>query len=65
MSNRRTRRNFTEAFKKQMVQLYLNGKASSEIIKEYDLTPSGLPKWINQFNNTGSFNRTKKKKSTT
>ncbi len=42
MSNRRTRRNFTEAFKKQIVQLYLNGKASSEIIKEYDLTPEQI-----------------------
>lgn len=46
MSNRRTRRNFTEEFKKQMVQLYLNGKPSSEIIKEYDLSPSCLPKWV-------------------
>ena len=55
MSKRRPRRVFSEEFKKQMVNLYLNGKPNSEIIKEYDLTPSSLPKWVKQFNNTGSF----------
>ena len=55
MSKRRPRRVFSEEFKKQMVNLYLNGKPSSEIIREYDLTPSSLPKWVKQFNNTGSF----------
>ncbi len=55
MSDRRIRRSFTEEFKKQMVQLYLNGKSSSDIIREYDLTASSLPKWVNQFSNTGSF----------
>jgi len=30
-----------------MVQLYLNGNLKSEIIREYDLTPSSLTKWIN------------------
>lgn len=55
MSDRRTRRSFTEEFKKLMVQLYLNGKPSADIIKENDLTASSLTKWVNQFNNTKSF----------
>lgn len=37
---KRKPRNFTDEFKKQMVQLYQNGKARQEIIKEYDLTPN-------------------------
>ena len=38
-----------------MVSLYNNGKSRSEIIKEYDLTPSAFSKWVNNSNNTGSF----------
>ena len=52
---RREKRIFTDEFKRQMVNLYNNGKPRSQLIKEYDLTPSALGKWIKQFNNTGSF----------
>lgn len=38
-----------------MVKLYLNGKTKLEIIREYDLTPSALAKWIKQTESTGSF----------
>ncbi len=55
MSNRRERRKYTDEFKKQVVNLYNNGKSRSEIIKEYDLTPSAFNNWVKQFNNTGSF----------
>jgi len=55
VSKRRERRNFTDDFKQQMVNLYNNGKARNEIIREYDLTPSALAKWINNYNNSGSF----------
>ena len=37
-----------------MIQLHLNGK-KTDIIKEYDLTPSALDKWIKQSQSTGSF----------
>lgn len=53
--SRRERRKFTEEFKLQMVQLYNNGKAPSEILKEYDLTRSALMNWIQKYNKTGSF----------
>ncbi|WP_069724805.1 transposase, partial [Staphylococcus aureus] len=33
-----------------------NGKPRNEIIREYDLTPSALGKWITQHQNTGTFN---------
>ena len=49
------RRTFTAEFKKQMVQLYQNGKARQAIIKEYDLTPSALDRWVKQYKSTGSF----------
>ncbi len=52
---RRKRRTFTPEFKAQMVQLYNNGKPHSEIIREYDLTPPALGKWIANYNETGSF----------
>jgi transposase len=52
---KRERRKFTEEFKHQMVQLYLNGKPRQEIIREYDLTPSSLDKWLGQNKTSGSF----------
>lgn len=52
---KRERRTFTEEFKQQMVQLYQNGKPRKEIIREYDLTPSSLDKWVKQSQSTGSF----------
>ena len=39
-----------------MVRLYKNGKPRNEIIREYDLTPSALGKWIKQHQNAGWFN---------
>jgi Transposase. len=39
-----------------MVQLYLNGKPRTEIVREYDLTASSLDKWIKQHQTSGSFN---------
>lgn len=55
MSIRKQRRSFSEDFKKQVVSLFNNGKSRSEIIKEYDLTPSAFNNWVKQYNNTGSF----------
>ena len=55
MMTRRPRRAFSPEFKEQMVQLYLSGKPRSDIIKEYDLTPSAFGKWIRQHESTGSF----------
>ncbi|GKU79033.1 transposase [Paenibacillus sp. L3-i20] len=49
------RRTFTTEFKKQMVQLYENGKTRAAIIEEYDLTASALDRWIKQSQSTGSF----------
>ena len=55
MSNRRPRREFTEQFKEQCVNLYNARKPRAEIIKEYHLTSSVFSKWIVQSKNTGSF----------
>ena len=54
MTEKRQKRTFTEEFKTQLVQLHKNGKPRGEIIKEYDLTPSALDKWIRRINATGS-----------
>ncbi|MBD1374018.1 transposase [Hazenella sp. IB182357] len=53
--SRKARRTFTAEFKEQVVQLYQNGKPRKDIIKEYELTPSSLDKWIRQSQNSGSF----------
>ncbi|MFQ0999227.1 transposase, partial [Gilliamella sp. BG6] len=49
------RRRFTDDFKQQMVSLYRHGKSRSEIVAEYDLTPSALDRWITQASQSGSF----------
>ena len=54
MTEKRPKRTFTEQFKQQLVQLHNSGKPRSEIIKEYDLTPSSLDNWIRRINATGS-----------
>lgn len=53
--SRRQRREFTAEFKLHMVTLYQNGKPRSEIIKEYDLTPSSFNHWVKQYSTTQSF----------
>ena len=53
-NERRSRRTFTEEFKKQMVELYNAGKPRAEIVREYDLTASALDRWISRINKTGS-----------
>lgn len=50
------RRTFTAEFKKQMVQLYENGKSRAALVEEYSLTASVLDRWIKQTQTTGSFN---------
>jgi len=54
MTEKRAKRVYTEEFKNQLVQLYNNGKPKSEIIREYDLTPSAFGNWISRINTTGS-----------
>ena len=55
MITRRPRRTYTDEFKNQLVQLYLNGERKCDIIREYDIASSLLDKWIKQAQTTGSF----------
>ena len=52
---RRSRRTFTDEFKKQIVQLHSSGKTRSEIIREYDLSSTAFDNWVKQYHNSGSF----------
>ena len=52
---RQQRRTFTSEFKKQMIQLYENGKSRTALVEEYDLTASALDRWIKQLQSSGSF----------
>jgi len=52
----RTRRTFTPEFKLQMVRLFENGKSKYDIVREYDLTPSALDKWVKNHQHSDSFN---------
>lgn len=52
---KKTRRQYTDEFKNQIVQLYLNGKSKSELVKEYNLGMSSVCRWIDQHENSGSF----------
>ena len=60
---RRERRTYTDDFKQQMVTLYQQGKTRSELVLQYELTPSALDRWITQYSTTGSF-KTKDNRST-
>lgn len=51
----RNRRNFSDEFKKQVVQLSENGKPRKEILKEYELSSSAFDRWVSQYRNSGSF----------
>ena len=55
MTTKRPRRTYTDEFKNQLVQLYLNGKRKCDIIREYEIAASLLDKWIKQAQTTGSF----------
>lgn len=39
---------YSDEFKSMIIELYHNGKASSEIMNEYGLSKSALYKWINE-----------------
>lgn len=52
---RRKRREFTDEFKKQIVELYHTGKGRTELIREYDLSETALGRWIKRYDNSGSF----------
>ncbi|NOJ73430.1 transposase [Paenibacillus alvei] len=51
----RERRTFTHEFKRQMVQLFENGKSRAAIVDEYELSASALDRWIKQYKQSGSF----------
>ncbi|WP_062808382.1 transposase, partial [Streptococcus parauberis] len=53
--SRKIRRHFTDDFKQQIVDLHNAGMKRSELIKEYELTPSTFDKWVRQDKLTGSF----------
>ncbi len=38
-----------------MVALYEGGKSRQDIVREYELTPSALDRWITQFQQSSSF----------
>jgi transposase len=46
---------YEDSFKKQLVELYNNGKTTAELVDEYHVSKSALSKWIKYFNNSGSF----------
>ena len=51
----RPRRTYTAEFKEQIVDLFHAGKRKCDIVREYDISPSLLDKWIKQSSTIGSF----------
>ena len=47
-------RHFDEAFKRQIVQLYDNGKKMSELEAEYDLCHATVARWVKAIHENGS-----------
>ena len=53
--SRKIHRDFADDFKQQIVDLHKAGMKRSELIKDYELTPSTFDKWVRQAKTTGSF----------
>lgn len=51
----RKKPNYTEEFKKKIVELHNSGKPAGEIIEEYGISNNSLYKWTKYYNNSGSF----------
>ena len=47
-------RHYDEAFKRQIVRLYENGKPAREIKDEYDISHSTLHRWVRGIRDSGS-----------
>ena len=54
MAGPRHPRHYEESFKRQIVQLYGNGKPSREIRAEYDISHSTLRRWVQGIRDSGS-----------
>lgn len=53
-----TRRNFSDSFKKQVVELcQLGTKSKADIAKDYGIGEGLLYEWIRRYESTGSFHR--------
>ena len=46
MTQRRAKQAYSEEQKKQLIELFNHGKPRSEIIREYNPTPSTFDKWV-------------------
>jgi transposase len=55
---------YEEEFKKQIVELFNNGKSINQISKEYDISKSTVHSWVNNYNNSGSFKATDNRNET-
>ena len=54
MAGPRHPRHYEESFKRQIVQLYENGKPSREIRAEYDISHSTPHRWVQGIRDSGS-----------
>ncbi|MCM1530414.1 MAG: helix-turn-helix domain containing protein [Alistipes sp.] len=48
-------KNYTEEFKKQIVNLAKSGRSARSIAQDYGISKSSVTKWVRDFNNSGSF----------
>lgn len=53
MADQKHPRHYEESFKRQIVQLYENGKPAREIKDEYDISHSTLHRWVQGIRNSG------------
>ena len=48
-------KSYGENLKKQVVELINNGKSIHETSREYDIPSSTIRRWLDNYNNSGSF----------
>lgn len=49
MTNKRTQPQYTEEFKRTLVNLHANGKSQSALCREYGVSNSALAKWVKMY----------------
>lgn len=52
---RRKRREFTNEFKRQIIELHKSGKRRIDLIREYALNETTFDRWVREDKNSGSF----------
>jgi transposase len=53
--SKKNQNNYTDEFREQIAKLYMSGKPTGEIVREYGVTKTSIYSWVKKLDNSGSF----------